>query len=107
MSGAMHTPGPWEAYGYEVHDRRAEHDACGARVGDTPNAICTVHYIPHYIPSHADKRIANARLISAAPDLLAALESFVQVHEFQGHADRPWYQEAKRAIAKATGNPSA
>lgn len=51
-------------------------------------------------------REANAQLIAAAPELLEALQSFVKVHEFQGHADRPWYQDAKKAIAKATGEPS-
>lgn len=74
MSG-QHTPGPWVAYGYEVHDREAEHGEDGVRIGNTPNAICTVHYIPAAV----DPRMANARLIAAAPTLLKELQHLVRL----------------------------
>ena len=50
---------------------------------------------------------ANAQLIAAAPELLEALEDYVKVHEFLGHADRPHYQAAIKAIAKAKGETAA
>lgn len=50
---------------------------------------------------------ANACLIASAPELLEALQDFVKVHEFLGHADRPHYQAAKAAIAKAIGKSNA
>ena len=48
---------------------------------------------------------ANARLIVAAPDLLAALREYVERHEAEGNpAGLPEYELACAAIAKATGD---
>jgi hypothetical protein len=48
---------------------------------------------------------ANARLIAAAPDLLAALREYVERHEAEGNpAGLPEYELACTAIAKATGD---
>ena len=47
-----------------------------------------------------DERDANARLIAAAPELLAALVALVPWLEEQGHGGAV---TARRAIAKATG----
>jgi hypothetical protein len=58
MSGQKHTPGPWKVVGTEIwgpHVRLA--DGRGA-----------------YDEKDRQRRNANARLIAAAPDLLAALE---------------------------------
>ena len=54
-----------------------------------------------YIP----ETTANARLMAAAPDLLAALREYVERHEADGDpAGLPEYELACAAIAKATGN---
>ena len=51
---------------------------------------------------------ANARLIAAAPDLLAALREYVERHEAEGNpAGLPEYEFACTAIAKATGDQTA
>ena len=46
-----------------------------------------------------DERLANARLISAAPDLLEALQEVVAISERKHDA----WDKAKAAIAKAVG----
>lgn len=59
---------------------------------------------------HDDKRIpgvmADARLIAAAPELLRALEWMVQRTEEGGYPDGKCLEEARAAIAKATGERS-
>jgi hypothetical protein len=65
---SQHTPGPWFVAGREIHDRSTEYSETGARIGNTPNSIAEIHPVPR-----GDAE-ANARLIAAAPELLAALE---------------------------------
>ena len=90
----QHTPGPWVAW--------KDHN--------TPWAIMPHDDSPAYITRHScgiatleewpgSETEANARLIAAAPDLLAALEAICD----QGYEDKPevWAQ-AINAIAKAT-----
>lgn len=99
MSG--HTPGPWKVE-YENND--------GARV----SAIASVAWCPSSAAFGADgsqvitadEAEANARLIAAAPDLLAALEAVMATRT------TPWRKDAMKAnqlaiaaIAKARGEP--
>jgi hypothetical protein len=44
---------------------------------------------------------ANARLIAAAPDLLASLKELMPL--WSSGIDEPWVQRARAAIAKAEG----
>lgn len=97
--GTKHTPGPWHT------------DTGGAGcefVIENQNqgyGAYTIAEIPEYLESDYTRETiaANAQLIAAAPELLEALEDYVKVHEFLGHADRPHYQAAIKAIAKAKG----
>jgi hypothetical protein len=74
---AVHTPAPW------TFERAAESD--GSVTFDIFNsapAACNgvgggVAYIQTYSAQQVAVQEANARLIAAAPDLLAALEEFV------------------------------
>ena len=50
-----------------------------------------------------DEKIANARLIAAAPDMLEALLGMVRLAELDGVDDRIICHESRAAIAKATG----
>jgi hypothetical protein len=52
--------------------------------------------------SEADHE-ANARLIAAAPDLLAALEWAVDTADAEQY-EADWYADARMAIAKAKGD---
>ena len=95
-----HTPGPWEI---DTDTRPAE--------------ICTIHgvtpqgedgqgwvYVRGALGRWDDtpkERMANARLIAAAPDLLAALDALLL--DIGGASSLPGAVMARAAIAKATG----
>ena len=98
----MHTPGPWTVR----HDFRSGNgELCigvsAARIGPKSGAVAW--------PSGVDdaQELANARLIAAAPDLLAALQHMVDM--YQRHFDVmpvAWQTAddiARAAIARATG----
>lgn len=83
---AKHTPGPWAA------DIAHEQHRAVVRHGMTPIAEMWMTGQP------MAEREANARLIAAAPKMLDALRSYVEL----GHSDTAM-REARAAIAKATG----
>lgn len=99
---AQHTPGPWQAIDWVCHaPTTIVRDYCGER---TVVAECS--------GSGRDTRdcLADAQLIAASPDLLAALQPFV------GHNSSDEFitirvrtedvTRARAAIAKATGSAS-
>lgn len=96
--GTKHTPGPWEI---EPSDDGQSHwivpaasNGCGW-VGD------------RYMRVSGPIDIHDARLIAAAPDLLAALQDCFQWFENDSPLDAPCGPEmrkAREAIAKATGS---
>lgn len=63
LTRAMHTPGPWQ-----VGDTWAGVTRFVERLGQQPG------YVAEARGSSPEERDANARLIAAAPELLAALE---------------------------------
>lgn len=110
MSNAKHTPGPWKIEGYYPHSNialpasklhfavRDEHSNVMALTGGVGEA-------DHY------ESEANAALIAAAPELLAALETCLRNSELRrtsgvesGPVIEREIETARAAIAKATGN---
>jgi hypothetical protein len=99
----QHTPGPW----FVTPDGAAVYEKDG--FGYRAETICG-------LPSRSDSRAANARLIAAAPDLLAtllntadALEQLMREGTFKPWADytphaRDLIANARAAIARATGD---
>ena len=82
-----HTPGPWH-----LIDQTEIRNASG----------CTVCVTSEYrVPGREQEAIADARLIAAAPDLLAALRAMLENWEFGGLQPYPIAQ-VRAAIAKAT-----
>ena len=86
---------PWKtAHSYDRAYIRTIKDAQGehiAHVCDLDDAI--------------QEATANARLMAAAPDLLAALREYVERHEAEcDRAGLPEYELACAAIARATGD---
>lgn len=93
-----HTPGPWEA-----NDTDGEHHAIVSPTDESPD-----HFTVICIGPNAATENANARLISAAPDLLAALEDCVGILDHllrlsPVHGYRRDIAAARAAIAKAKG----
>lgn len=90
---AKHTPGPWAADGLDVKN------GCG-HMATTPERIG---------PDGEKIGEANARLIAAAPDLLAAcqaalpiLTAYIPPENFDGHAAKA-LAAVTAAVSKATG----
>lgn len=82
-TAASHTPGPWSLLPVG-NNRRLIDPGIGEvyGLGRTPDA--------------------NARLIAAAPDLLAALNALAAWADHMGGWDSPAWEQAEAAIAKAT-----
>jgi hypothetical protein len=87
-----YTPGPWSHDGLTVYALNEQRT----------NRFC-VHVFPGHIPGHDDEETqqANVRLIATAPELLEALEDFIETVE---HVDPSIYRDtidnAKQVIAK-------
>lgn len=81
----QHTPGPWSEHDGQIY---AENDPKGR----------TFALIPYY--DREPEQDANARLIAAAPELLAALRWVIG----DDSSDEPCIVAARAAIAKAEGS---
>jgi len=91
---AKHTPGPWSALRHEPGDTIIIADMDGGC-----DDLAEVFYSGRAtVQQPHDEALANARLIAAAPDLLAALQEALPAI-----ANRERHNRAKDAIAKATG----
>ena len=86
---SKHTPGPWEV---------SEDDPCEIQREGNGDFVAMVLPAPELGWDMNAEREANARLIAAAPDLLAALRAA------RGYVSQPKVLAAiLSAIAKATG----
>ncbi len=85
-----HTPGPW------AYQENADPHTHIVR------SVQPRHFICQLPKSSAGISEANARLIAAAPDMLALLRELIDIEGPQpGTSD--WANKVKGAIAKATG----
>lgn len=93
---SKHTPGPWYTAVTVGNDI--------AILGQTAGNVCVIRIIyPH---RSEQEQIANARLIAAAPDLLAVLQLALKEHDEYEAGQRiydAWVEPARAAIAKAMG----
>lgn len=99
---AEHTPGPWSLGPTAGIGQRGQLyivDADGVRVAD-----CEAEKISErrFARSMAEDA-ANARLIAAAPDLLAVLEDIAYGCGHERCHAYPWIRAARAAVKKATG----
>ena len=114
MTNAKHTPGPWTA-GNELNSERPGSVPVVALVRDSLGGRMHVAFVN----GKAGEQEANAALIAAAPDLLAALRALLPLaergrasvlsessdEERPGHADGfdATLEAARAALARATG----
>ena len=115
---STHTPGPWSVSSHPKNED-AGHCASVRRTVDGPDGvyICSIWYRekPYWVSKAGKKHplgksflvseeaIANASLIAAAPDLLAALEECAHELSFQctGSSGHNAFLAALALIAKA------
>lgn len=95
MSG--HTPGPWEIDGLDPYNKAFGISARNAEGYKTPVVVWRGMGRPA-----SEEGKANARLIAAAPDLLAALKLVADSGLFSSYDDRAW-GTVNGAIDKAEG----
>lgn len=86
------TPGPWNS------TRLGRFATIAAEAGGHHICSCDAAY-------SGARNASNARLIAAAPDLLAALESAVEAEKWNGSRSEfpAWAIRARAAIARAKG----
>lgn len=89
---SKHTPGPWRYCPENGSSTTGKHMIAGLKNG----------YLAEVRDCGSGDVKANARLISAAPDLLESLELLVDCYD-NGGFDGAAVVIAKGAIAKATG----
>ena len=95
MANVQHTPGPWTAYLYDSEPASIE-----AADGDGPIALVGTDLYD------MEERDANARLMAAAPDLLAACEGLLAIARISAADGADLninIRRAEAAIAEATG----
>lgn len=110
MSKQQHTPGPWKVTdmdqhpGIETHDESVSIVIFGCRKGLDANP-----YDDSGVRGKTRKQaIANAHLIAASPDLLEALEAYVEAlldgpENLTSRRNDELEEKARAAIAKAKG----
>jgi hypothetical protein len=116
MDDSKHTPAPWtlrdtgrdiEINPPSLFYADPNYEALKDRMPSTP-CVALVRFVksgarrgesPRYYPSQADR--ANASLMAASPDLLAALEQLLAAQGTAGYAEAVGV--ARSAIAKARG----
>ncbi|MEA9994580.1 hypothetical protein QN382_19965 [Pseudomonas sp. 10B1] len=103
MSEQKHRPGPWILSEYETHHPITLELRKGCEIFCNRNnkVICEIpDYRFHPEDDAADQ--ADARLISAAPELLAALETFPGFCSDATDSDA-WIEQVRTALSRARG----
>lgn len=100
MSTAPHTPGPWRI---EQPNDYTPHIWITAEGNPSIAKIETCDYDDGLGERLTDQDQTNARLISAAPEMLEALETIADFAPGNGDVCEIIAKRARAAIAKATG----
>lgn len=112
MTEAKHTPGPWTIDADHDDDWSCYHDdagtSCAKQIHADGRLVAFAAYHTHKLfgTKKEDAELqANARLISAAPEMLEAL-NLCRQHMYEHASNTPddAFEKLCAAIAKATGN---
>ncbi len=96
-----HTKGPWKVYHKVFRPQLSSRKVL--EVQDS-NGNSVVPWTGFDSANQSTKeKIANARLIAAAPELLEALKDAIQTAGLEKHPFRPWHLTAREVIKKAEG----
>jgi hypothetical protein len=95
-----HTPGPWFAQDFSALNE-GDVEASDFTVSCTTPDHITVAIMGKGLRNKKDEWEANALLIAAAPELLEALESMVEMVEMNGFGKAYAMDISRAAIAKA------
>ena len=93
---SKHTAGPWEAVGNLVRSPMCQPEGL-------PRGVQIAECRDSYFLLHTDEARANARLVSAAPDLLEALKLAVRQNSHDMVMTSEELRKCEAAVAKATG----
>lgn len=96
---ASHTPGPWEIR--SCHETRGSVNGVTRSVRLPNRAEIIVSFLVDPTPAQDEEARANARLVAAAPDLLAALTRMVALFD-SGAWSHANVADARAAIQRAT-----
>ena len=106
-----HTPGPWTKSGCTVYAGQMAIAATYCEGNRFLHGVDHDETVPDSMETHGqgwDEAGANARLISSAPELLEALEMLMPQEPQEADSyDRAMWENARAAIAKATGKGDA
>jgi len=106
MKTDIHTSGPWKVENWKYTDSRSawRRDGVPTIVG-VNDAIAEVFnlYRPNAEDDAESEAMANARLIAAAPEMLAALEELCADKYLADPINADRMANAKAALAKAKG----
>lgn len=113
-TACKHTPGPWHQPDTDEGTRVSVYSICAASRGYGHNAVIAVAMnrppcAGELSPIDHDEAIANARLLTAAPDLLLALKACAAVcagETLSKSSITMALELARFAIVKATGERS-
>lgn len=101
MKTHTHTPGPWKV----LEHARGRGRTCVSTTNESPIQAIICDIDVKSVKTGEAMRLSNARLIAAAPDLLAALVEMLEASERP--VNERWFlnvrSHARAAIAKAEG----
>jgi hypothetical protein len=105
---SKHTPGPWTVYEFKTKDTDSggaeTHIMCYANDdGEEGASLANVNRWTYGDDPPTEESAANAHLIAAAPDLLAALRRLVEVNDMSCTPCKADIRAAREAITKAKG----